>query len=79
MKEVRPCLFLELTQQLKARVDGFGERLGGGVIFASPGISEKGYLDVRIEVVLPGGHSSIPPPHTVLITSHLKSNAFILI
>ncbi|KAE9399968.1 Zn-dependent exopeptidase [Gymnopus androsaceus JB14] len=43
---------------------GYGENLKEGVIFAGPGISEKGYLDARIEVLSPGGHSSIPPDHT---------------
>ena len=42
---------------------GYGERYGG--IFASPAIAEKGKLDTRIEVNTPGGHSSIPPEHTV--------------
>ena len=36
-----------------------------GATFAIPAIAEKGYLDVRVEVATPGGHSSIPPPHTV--------------
>lgn len=38
-----------------------------GATFASPAIGEKGYLDVKIEVTTPGGHSSIPPAnhHTV--------------
>ncbi|KAL0953579.1 hypothetical protein HGRIS_004794 [Hohenbuehelia grisea] len=26
--------------------------------------TEKGYLDTRIDVALPGGHSSVPPEHT---------------
>jgi Gly-Xaa carboxypeptidase len=29
-----------------------------------PAIAEKGYLDVRVDVHAPGGHSSIPPAHT---------------
>ncbi|KDQ61780.1 hypothetical protein JAAARDRAFT_204220 [Jaapia argillacea MUCL 33604] len=41
---------------------GFSEQFGG--VFAVPGVAEKGYLDVRVEVTSPGGHSSIPPPHT---------------
>ncbi|KAF7977114.1 hypothetical protein HWV62_4719 [Athelia sp. TMB] len=41
---------------------GFGEQYGK--VFAVPGIAEKGYVDVRIDVASPGGHSSIPPPHT---------------
>ncbi|EIN06189.1 carboxypeptidase S [Punctularia strigosozonata HHB-11173 SS5] len=41
---------------------GYSEQFGG--VFASPGIAEKGYLDVRVEIRTPGGHSSIPPEHT---------------
>ena len=37
-----------------------------GSIIAAPGIAEKGYIDVLVEVTAPGGHSSIPPAHTVL-------------
>ena len=47
----------------RSHLAGFGEQFGG--IFAAPGIAEKGYTDVRVEVTSPGGHSSIPPPHTV--------------
>ncbi|KAF8494750.1 carboxypeptidase S [Hysterangium stoloniferum] len=35
-----------------------------GAIVATPGVGEKGYIDVAIEVNTPGGHSSVPPPHT---------------
>ncbi|EGN95017.1 hypothetical protein SERLA73DRAFT_61542 [Serpula lacrymans var. lacrymans S7.3] len=35
-----------------------------GTIFASPAVAEKGYLDVRVDVSTPGGHSSKPPKHT---------------
>jgi acetylornithine deacetylase/succinyl-diaminopimelate desuccinylase-like protein len=38
-----------------------------GTIIASPGIAEKGSFNVRVEVTAPGGHSSIPPPHTVFV------------
>ncbi|EGN96601.1 hypothetical protein SERLA73DRAFT_184690 [Serpula lacrymans var. lacrymans S7.3] len=41
---------------------GYGDQYGQ--VFATPGIGEKGYLDVRIDVASPGGHSSLPPPHT---------------
>jgi Gly-Xaa carboxypeptidase len=37
----------------------------GGSIIATPGITEKGYFDTRVAVSTPGGHSSVPPPHTV--------------
>ncbi|KAL5531518.1 hypothetical protein ACEPAG_4395 [Sanghuangporus baumii] len=42
--------------------DGFSEQ--HGATFAIPAIGEKGYFDVHVEVTTPGGHSSIPPPHT---------------
>ncbi|KAJ7636725.1 carboxypeptidase S [Roridomyces roridus] len=35
-----------------------------GAIFATPGVAEKGYTDISVEVQSPGGHSSIPPEHT---------------
>ncbi|KAK0202971.1 Zn-dependent exopeptidase [Desarmillaria ectypa] len=38
--------------------------LKDAVIPTLPGVSEKGYFDVLIEVFTPGGHSSIPPAHT---------------
>ncbi|KIJ65653.1 hypothetical protein HYDPIDRAFT_88243 [Hydnomerulius pinastri MD-312] len=41
---------------------GYGEQYGQ--VIATPGIAEKGYVDVNIEVTSPGGHSSLPPPHT---------------
>ncbi|EEB87848.1 hypothetical protein MPER_14638, partial [Moniliophthora perniciosa FA553] len=44
--------------------EGYGENSADSVIFALPGISEKGYIDVKIEVLTPGGHSSVPPAHT---------------
>ncbi|KAJ3731848.1 carboxypeptidase S [Lentinula guzmanii] len=37
-----------------------------GTVFATPGVTEKGYLDLRIDVTSPGGHSSIPPKHTTI-------------
>ncbi|KAL4066388.1 hypothetical protein V8B97DRAFT_1979578 [Scleroderma yunnanense] len=37
---------------------------GNGLYWASPALSEKGYMDVRVEVLSPGGHSSLPPAHT---------------
>lgn len=33
-------------------------------VFALPGTREKGYLDIKTELITPGGHSSIPPDHT---------------
>ncbi|KIK60400.1 hypothetical protein GYMLUDRAFT_261395 [Collybiopsis luxurians FD-317 M1] len=43
---------------------GFSEQYG--TIFATPGVAEKGYLDLRIDVASPGGHSSVPPSHTTI-------------
>ncbi|CAG8654093.1 13919_t:CDS:2, partial [Acaulospora colombiana] len=34
-----------------------------GAVFAAPAVGEKGYLDVKVEITTPGGHSSIPPPN----------------
>lgn len=33
-------------------------------VLALPGTREKGYLDIKTELITPGGHSSIPPDHT---------------
>lgn len=35
-----------------------------GLTVAGPAVAEKGYIDVRITVKTPGGHSSDPPQHT---------------
>ncbi|KAH8834869.1 carboxypeptidase S [Flagelloscypha sp. PMI_526] len=52
--------------------EGGGFSDAHGTTFATPGVAEKGYLDVRVEVSAPGGHSSIPPAHTSIgILSHL--------
>lgn len=49
------------------------------LLFAVPGVSEKGYLDVRMQVTAPGGHSSVPPDHTSigllsLLVASLEAN-----
>ncbi|KAJ9120378.1 hypothetical protein QFC24_005335 [Naganishia onofrii] len=41
---------------------GLEERYGQTI--AEPSTGEKGYLDVELSVATPGGHSSVPPPHT---------------
>lgn len=46
---------------------GYSEQYGG--VFAVPAVGEKGYIDTRVEVSTPGGHSSIPPVHTVSRTA----------
>lgn len=38
-----------------------------GQVVATVGTAEKGYLDVRVAVESPGGHSSVPPSHTVRV------------
>jgi len=43
---------------------GFTRQFGS--VVASPGIAEKGFINVLVEVTAPGGHSSIPPAHTVI-------------
>ncbi|KAH8093792.1 hypothetical protein BXZ70DRAFT_909148 [Cristinia sonorae] len=43
---------------------GFTERFGEDTIFVVPSTSEKGYMDVKVDVSTLGGHSSVPPPHT---------------
>ena len=67
---VQPAKTLTFTVWCSPRLyftDGFDELYGENVIFAGPATGEKGYLDVRVEVTTPGGHSSVPPPHTVCL------------
>ena len=52
-----------LPQLTCSMIAGFSSQ--SGAIFAIPGVGEKGYLDVRLDISTPGGHSSIPPSHTV--------------
>jgi hypothetical protein len=35
-----------------------------GTEFAFPATYEKGYLDVTMKIITPGGHSQEPPAHT---------------
>jgi hypothetical protein len=66
MKEVRVSLSVTILRYGLTRYpEGYGKNAVDELIFAVPGVSEKGYLDVKIEVATPGGHSSIPPAHTV--------------
>ncbi|EMD39017.1 hypothetical protein CERSUDRAFT_93058 [Gelatoporia subvermispora B] len=44
--------------------EGGGYSVSDHVMMASPGVAEKGKFDVRMDITTPGGHSSIPPPHT---------------
>jgi Gly-Xaa carboxypeptidase len=43
---------------------GNGEEGDDGVVYALPGVGEKGSIDIVLTLSVPGGHSSIPPPHT---------------
>ncbi|KAI8811909.1 hypothetical protein BJ742DRAFT_796017 [Cladochytrium replicatum] len=36
----------------------------GDNLLAPVGTQEKGYVDIRVKVDVPGGHSSVPPDHT---------------
>jgi Gly-Xaa carboxypeptidase len=52
-----------------------------GTTFAIPAVGEKGYIDAIITLNTPGGHSSIPPPHTGIgivaeLVTMLESNPF---
>ena len=53
---------------------GYAEEYGS--IFATPGITEKGALDTLIEVASPGGHSSVPPIHTVRLERPIGSDMY---
>ncbi|QRV76367.1 Gly-Xaa carboxypeptidase [Ceratobasidium sp. AG-Ba] len=44
--------------------EGDGIQQVGDIGIAAVDVAEKGYLDVRVEVATPGGHSSVPPQHT---------------
>ncbi|CAN3485191.1 carboxypeptidase S [Diutina catenulata] len=35
-----------------------------GKVVAAPATSEKGYMDLHVDLITGGGHSSAPPPHT---------------
>ncbi|KAI0367059.1 carboxypeptidase S [Pilatotrama ljubarskyi] len=58
---------------------GFAQEFGG--VIATPAIAEKGYIDVRVEVTSPGGHSSVPPAHTSIgilsqLLVHYEANPY---
>ena len=50
-----------------------------GSVVALPAIVEKGYIDVHLSVASPGGHSSIPPKHTVRTVIPYSSNGLLII
>lgn len=43
---------------------GMGVQTLGDVLYAYPGVGEKGYHDVQVVLQVKGGHSSRPPVHT---------------
>ncbi|KAI0629289.1 carboxypeptidase S [Trametes polyzona] len=58
---------------------GFANEFGS--VVATPAIAEKGYIDVRVEVTSPGGHSSVPPEHTTIgllsrLLVHYEANPY---
>ncbi|TKX27101.1 carboxypeptidase-1 [Elsinoe australis] len=44
--------------------EGAGWESKWGATYAAPAVGEKGYTDVHITIRMPGGHSSVPSPHT---------------
>ncbi|ORY87001.1 vacuolar carboxypeptidase-like protein Cps1 [Protomyces lactucae-debilis] len=44
--------------------NGFVEQWGS--LFASPGVTEKGHINVEVTIRMPGGHSSVPVDHTAI-------------
>ncbi|KAK7721566.1 hypothetical protein SLS57_005246 [Botryosphaeria dothidea] len=43
---------------------GMGLDILGDYVYAMPGVAEKGYIDILLNLDVDGGHSSRPPPHT---------------
>ena len=43
---------------------GLGLAEMGGALYALPGVTEKGHVDIWFELHVQGGHSSVPFPHT---------------
>lgn len=61
-RAVSPIMSIQMAR-LIALVGVFGD-IGGSTI-AIVGTAEKGYADTRVKVSTAGGHSSVPPAHTV--------------
>lgn len=43
---------------------GMGLNTVGDIVYARPGVAEKGYLDAQLVIEVSGGHSSRPPAHS---------------
>lgn len=61
--------------------EGGGVSKYGNSWIATPSIGEKGYLDIYIQLFVPGGHSSIPPDHTSIgivgeLTTLIEANPY---
>ncbi|EPT05315.1 hypothetical protein FOMPIDRAFT_125395 [Fomitopsis schrenkii] len=59
--------------------EGGGYTVRGDTLMSSPAVAEKGKLDARVEISTPGGHSSVPPPHTSIgilaaLIKHIEAN-----
>ena len=69
------CSSTKVVSSIASNISPFVSKFIGdymiehGKVFATPAITEKGYLDVLIDVQSPGGHSCVPPPHTVNVNS----------
>lgn len=59
----RSDIYLTLSALLEFCLGGYSEKYGAFV--STPAVAEKGHLDVKIQISTPGGHSSVPPKHTV--------------
>ncbi|KAJ7825045.1 hypothetical protein B0H14DRAFT_3088669 [Mycena olivaceomarginata] len=73
-----PDSFVDRRRGLLHSTAGFTDTYGA--TFASPGVAEKGSVNVNIEIKTPGGHSSVPPAHTSIgmlaaLIVHLEAHA----
>lgn len=60
---------------------GLGMQLIDDILYALPGVSEKGHIDIWYELHVQGGHSSLPFPHTGIgiiseIVTTLEANPY---
>ncbi|KAL1311047.1 hypothetical protein AAFC00_001261 [Neodothiora populina] len=45
---------------------GMGIEQINDIAYARPGVAEKGFVDLVLQLQMTGGHSSAPPPHTAI-------------